>query len=39
VPYQNLRGKVLGGLQRLDYERLGCAGERITRVEYVVEAA
>jgi len=38
VPYQKLRGKVLGTLQRLDDERLGCGGKRITRVEYVVEA-
>jgi len=36
---QKLADKVLGALRRLDYQRLGCVGECITRVEYVVEAA
>jgi len=36
---QKLHGKVMGALQRLDYERLDCAGERITGVEYVIAAA
>jgi len=37
---QKLHGKVTGALERLDYERLGDAGgrvTRVTRVEYVVE--
>jgi len=36
---QKLRGKVMGVLERIDYERLGYAGERVTLVEYVVGAA
>ena len=36
---QKLRGKVMGVLGRIDYERLGYAGERVTLVEYVVGAA
>jgi len=36
---QKLHSKVTGALGRLDYERMNYAGERVTRVEYVVEVA
>ena len=33
-----LNGRVVNALERVDYGQLGYSGERVTRVEYVVEA-